>query len=766
MNCPTINDVQSRLKGQKRFDNAIENLGQDVVKRILGFSLYTLGYSYETIMQKTDMSEAGLKLVVKELYESGVERFIDKRKKESYPVFPKVSKQEVAAPKGLIKDDADFIEFNSTGPVSLKIRKDDDLGKKIMTLLFCDSGLINQKEAASILGCQRQAVHRNQKKLKSDGVKGLYDNRVGQKKDYKYESNIKSELIKQFFLTILEDIIPSKSSVTSRLNVGESQSYSERSIAHHLKQLGLTDNKEKIYREIAKAVNQKIDDLAYLSRHHEIELEAEQYVDILKTIKQELVDICHDFDNDIFRSEIRIEAFQSKLQALMMESLLKSVHSKVDTCPFCQSPDITIWIRKRKPNKVLTTSMGGGFDVPNEAMMKGTCHACQREFDLISDILELPDTFNYTPLTQKKICSANRAGSYENAVKNLRELINLDINRSQVRNISTMIGEYIYEEFKQLYVDISNGLPASSISERHPLVAQLSLDKKYLDRSNYLIVLALDGGRMQLCDWIPSESENGKAKKHLHWHECKVFRVSVYDKSARTDMTKAMKDAAGTGVYKSAMIIPGLTTYGATNSSWKDTAWLIQSHLYMRGIGLEDIELCISDGSEHIQNDVLIPLFPDVPHILDYYHKAEALYKCTNIIGRQGTKTQERLKQYLWDGKINELIQELRDMQSLVGFPEQGKRRKSDDPKIIYDNFINHLEKNKSRIKYDEFRERSYPIGSGCIESAVKLFSKRIKGTEKQWSDEGGEAILHLYSFLLSEDNRWDLLWQYHRPWK
>jgi hypothetical protein len=47
----------------------------------------------------------------------------------------------------------------------------------------------------------------------------------------------------------------------------------------------------------------------------------------------------------------------------------------------------------------------------------------------------------------------------------------------------------------------------------------------------------------------------------------------------------------------------------------------------------------------------------------------------------------------------------------------------------------------------------------------IKLFGKRVKGTEKQWNTEGGEAILQLYSFLISEDGRWNKLWEVQRPW-
>jgi hypothetical protein len=217
-------------------------------------------------------------------------------------------------------------------------------------------------------------------------------------------------------------------------------------------------------------------------------------------------------------------------------------------------------------------------------------------------------------------------------------------------------------------------------------------------------------------------------------------------------------------LYKSARIISGLTTYGATNVSWKETVPLIKTHLYVRGIQPKDIDVCISDGSDHIMREIFVPLFPKATHILDYYHKTEALYECIKSIGLTETKTEEKLKNYLWEGKISYIIKALKEIQERVGKPIKGKRN-SADTKVKLDNFINHLIKNKERLKFKYYRKKGYPIGSGSIESAVKLFGKRIKGTEKQWNEDGGESILHLYAFLLSEDDRWGKLWEVQTPW-
>ena len=775
MNCPILDGSKSILKGQKRLDKAIDRLGEDVVKRILGFSLYTLGYSYEWINKHIGMPEAGMKLIVGEIYDNGVERFIDKRKKDSYSINIKASPTKSIPSKVTLIENSnnEFFEFTSTGPISLNIRKDDHLSKKIISLLFLESNLLNQKEVSEILGCQRQAVHRNQMNLKSMGVKGLYDNRLGQKKDYKYSPDHKSKIIHEFFLAILENKLPSKINITKRLNEKSPDLYSQRSVADHLKKMGLTDNKEQMYIEIANHVNSMIDDFSYLG-YHKSNIEHpglngfNNYIDLLKEVKQEMDLLQQVFGKNIFEIEREIEMFQSKLQPLMLESLLKEAPKEHLQCPDCHSLNIGIAGKKKvfSGKSTLNTSLGGSFSLNKQVYCPIKCNDCQREFDLIRDILKLPKNSTHTPLTQKKICSANRAGSYENAAKNLKELINLDINRNQVRNTSAQIGRYIDNEFKGLNDDIVSKLSLSAIVERHPLVEALRIDKKYLNSSRYLIVFAIDGGRMQLYNWIPPENEAGKAQKKLYWHENKVFRISIYDKSDLVDMPKNKNEIADKQKsYKSAKIIPGLTTYGATNRSWKETAPLIRSHLYMRGISLKDIQLCLSDGSEHIMRDIFAPLFPDSIHILDYYHKAEALHACIKIIGHQKPELEKKLKKHLWEGEVNKLIQELKDKQPEVGFPKSEEKRKSEDPKVKYDNFINHLGNNKSRMQYKEFREEKFPIGSGCIESAVKLFGKRIKGTEKQWNEEGGEAILHLYSFLLSEDNRWEKLWHYHQPW-
>ena len=52
------------------------------------------------------------------------------------------------------------------------------------------------------------------------------------------------------------------------------------------------------------------------------------------------------------------------------------------------------------------------------------------------------------------------------------------------------------------------------------------------------------------------------------------------------------------------------------------------------------------------------------------------------------------------------------------------------------------------------------PITSSYVESAVKQFNERMKGTEKFWTEAGAEALLQLRADYLSTDNVLADFWQ------
>ena len=71
-----------------------------------------------------------------------------------------------------------------------------------------------------------------------------------------------------------------------------------------------------------------------------------------------------------------------------------------------------------------------------------------------------------------------------------------------------------------------------------------------------------------------------------------------------------------------------------------------------------------------------------------------------------------------------------------------------------------YLRNNAPRMVYPDYRKAGLPTTSSHMESTVKLFNRRVKGTEKFWSEEGAEAILQLRADFLSETDPLEQFWK------
>ena len=80
-------------------------------------------------------------------------------------------------------------------------------------------------------------------------------------------------------------------------------------------------------------------------------------------------------------------------------------------------------------------------------------------------------------------------------------------------------------------------------------------------------------------------------------------------------------------------------------------------------------------------------------------------------------------------------------------------------PRRVLANNVGYFEGHRHHMDYPRYRAKGWPIGSGVTESAVKLFNKRVKGTEQFWSLPGVESILSLRALWLSQDDRWARYW-------
>lgn len=150
------------------------------------------------------------------------------------------------------------------------------------------------------------------------------------------------------------------------------------------------------------------------------------------------------------------------------------------------------------------------------------------------------------------------------------------------------------------------------------------------------------------------------------------------------------------------------------------------------------------------------PAFKNYHRIIDFYHAAEHLSHLAEAI--HGKSSEKGNKWYI--NYRNILKKEKSGVSKLIRSSEYhlktqvlSKTRKKEALK-----HLNYFKRHKSSMKYNDYIERGWPIGSGIIEAACKsIVKQRMCRSGQRWSIEGGQAILNLRAIVKSE--RWDSFW-------
>ena len=87
------------------------------------------------------------------------------------------------------------------------------------------------------------------------------------------------------------------------------------------------------------------------------------------------------------------------------------------------------------------------------------------------------------------------------------------------------------------------------------------------------------------------------------------------------------------------------------------------------------------------------------------------------------------------------------------------KRKLKKNQLLKLEEHLGYFENNRDRMKYDEYLEQGYPIGSGVVEGACRnLVKDRMERTGMRWCVDGAQAILDLRAVYLNDD--WN---QFHK---
>ena len=383
---------------------------------------------------------------------------------------------------------------------------------------------------------------------------------------------------------------------------------------------------------------------------------------------------------------------------------------------------------------------------------------------------------------RKSVHLASKLPSFQSAQESIAEAIEVELTRKRVERLTERIGAArVYER------EIDTRRWA-----KLPLVEKLAAPSGV--KPPQVACVSYDGGRMQRCD-LPEDAKS-------HWCETKVGILLELEPSRHEEdpcpelpetfrtlakMEKLTREihlvAAEKGVPKGerfgqadvgtlenespppdplaevgeeeivfeppaveardvAASLSGSTRFGKQLAA---RAWSL-------GFAAARVKAFVADGQSanwgiwkrHFKHLGFVPIL-DFIHALTYVYAAAMAGRTAEA----GAPIYLRWITWVWQGRSSSVIVEVAARAEELGPPPDDAGET--DPRQILATTLTYLVNQQSRMNYPDYRRRGLPVTSSHIESAVKQINQRVKGSEKFWTAEGGEALLQLRADQLSD---------------
>jgi len=253
------------------------------------------------------------------------------------------------------------------------------------------------------------------------------------------------------------------------------------------------------------------------------------------------------------------------------------------------------------------------------------------------------------------------------------------------------------------------------------------------------VAVQIDGGRSLIRTVVKKvRHRNGKAKRkkfRVEWREPKVVILFEVDQKGR--MVRGSRPVIDGTLQGPAALIE-----------------LVAFHLHRLGAARANSVTFAADGApwiwkrlDWVVTRVKLDL-SRVIEVLDWCHGVHHLsvaLAALPLADGQRKELYKRLRALLKKGRSRIVIEELKTLAA----------GQADDSPVWRE--VRYLTKHSDagRLRYDYFRSRGVPLGSGAIESTIRrVINLRLKGSGIFWTEDNAEAVLQLRAAVVS--GRWD----------
>ena len=395
------------------------------------------------------------------------------------------------------------------------------------------------------------------------------------------------------------------------------------------------------------------------------------------------------------------------------------------------------------------------------------------------------DRSEWSPTLQRKIMRAGtHNSSFAHGSADLLDYLHLNVDIKQVERVTERLGR---ERCDQRDHDVSRYL-SLPLAERK--------DKPAGVEAPAVAVVSVDGGRLQIRSERPQNVPTTTAplaedvlppdEKHrgTHWREDKIGLLMTMTSLAQAvdpcpevpaafvDPTRIAKLARELKTKKSAQAAAARADVAsdtpepehveqvlreakpvvwkppevedkyltATRRPWAAFGPMVAALAWQQGFYQAPRRAFVGDGSDNVWA-VWRNHFSSFVAVLDIIHAISYVFAAA-LAGRSfatGWPCYVRWMTWVWAGDVAKVIAELAQRQAELGTPEptDGETHR----RVVVSTALGYLQNHQEKMRYPDYRREGLPITSSYVESAVKQFNQRVKGTEKFWTERGAEAL-------------------------
>lgn len=302
--------------------------------------------------------------------------------------------------------------------------------------------------------------------------------------------------------------------------------------------------------------------------------------------------------------------------------------------------------------------------------------------------------------------------------EDIKEMVGIEVNAKEIERMSHRLGQQA-EEFLQGQAEM------------------LSADKVIPIKSVPKMYVCMDGTgvpvvKTEVMD-RQGKGENGEAKTREAKLGC-IFTQTMVDKDGHP-----VRDEDS-------------TSYTGAIEMAEDFGKRMYAEAKCRGIEGAETVCVIGDGAPWIWN-IADEHFYGAIQIIDLYHAREHYWNVAKaVFGNDRKKLEpwtEKRCEELDNGKVERVIEAIRRLSPSTEYEREVCERE-----------ISYFDKNKERMRYDDFRRQGLFVGSGVLEAGCRtVIGQRLKQSGMHWTVKGANSIIALRCLLLS--NRWEDFWDY-----